>query len=224
MSSRSEFLSENRGALFETVERHFLETTSLPPDCYKSADFLDAEIENIFFRYWLFVGREEKLAEPGDYFVVDLLGESIILVRNRNGGISALQNFCRHRGARLLDGEGSVKTIRCPFHNWGYGLDGCLLGAPDMAQSSNFEKKDNGLLPVRVETWEGFIFINFDAEAAPLLSFLGDLPEKMSGYQLREVQLEALHRGGHGGLSRADRPSRFHRRAGLSEAAFLGRV
>ncbi|QDQ83388.1 aromatic ring-hydroxylating oxygenase subunit alpha [Paraburkholderia megapolitana] len=182
------FLETNQKALFETTESHFLETSSLPPECYKSDEFFQAEIDNIFFKYWLFVGREEKVPTAGDYFVFDLLGESVIVLRNPEGGISAFQNFCRHRGARLLDGEGSVKMIRCPFHNWGYDLDGSLMGAPDMKKSINFAKEKNGLVPIRVETWEGFIFINFDTDAAPLMEFLGDLPDKMHGYQLQKMR------------------------------------
>lgn len=188
MLSSRDLLPQHHDAMLATVQRHFLETSSLPPECYKSQAFFDAEIDRIFFKYWLFVGREEKLAAPGDYFVADLLGESVIVVRDKNGGLGAFQNFCRHRGARLLDGAGSVKAIRCQFHNWGYGLDGCLLGAPDMARSIGFDKHDNGLVPVRVETWDGFVFVNFDSDALPLRSFLGDLPETLNGYQLRDMR------------------------------------
>jgi Rieske 2Fe-2S family protein len=123
---------------------------ALPSSWYRSAEVWAAEKERIFCREWLCAGREEELAaEPGTWRLLDILGESIILVRNREMQLRAFYNTCRHRGSRLcrdpaadtgaprLAGGIRGGRITCPYHQWSYDLDGRLLGAPHMASSSS---------------------------------------------------------------------------------------
>ncbi len=177
-------LLDSQSQIFENVKKYFLEAESLPPACYKDTEFYNAEIKNIFLKSWLFVGREEKLPCSLSYFVIDVLGESVIITKNADGEIKAFHNFCRHRGARLMDGHGVTKQFRCPYHNWGYSHNGDLIGAPDMKKTENFCMKDNGLVKIKIENWAGFLFINFDSDPAPLLEHLGDLPKTLEKYDL----------------------------------------
>ncbi len=184
MNHEKRDLLNSQGELFESVRRHFLEAESLPPDCYKNTDFFDAEITNIFLKSWLFVGREDKLPRPLSYFVIDLLNESVLVTRNADNKIQAFQNFCRHRGVRLMDGRGVTHQFRCPYHSWRYSHNGELIGAPDMKQTANFCKNKNNLLSIKIESWAGFLFINFDKDSTPLLEQLGDLPITLDKYDL----------------------------------------
>jgi len=150
------------------------EAFSLPPDCYRSPEFVNAEIERIFRRSWIGVGRGDRVADPGDYATVDIAGQQIILLRDKDRKLRAFANVCRHRGARLVDGEGNCKGLRCPFHSWFYGLDGRLVSAPHMEQASNFEKSDYGLVSYRAEERLGFAFVCLDPDAPELDAQIGE--------------------------------------------------
>src|SRR3954467_8483154 len=106
---------------------------TLHRDFYFLQEIFDAERERIFYREWFCAGREEELPQPGDYLVLDIAGESVLVVRGREGELAAHYNVCRHRGSRLVsdDGKGSLGgAIRCPYHSWTYNLDGSLRTAP----------------------------------------------------------------------------------------------
>ena len=164
----------------------FLKTTeiavegarTLPGAYFTSTEIFAEERSGIFARRWLCVGREDRLAKPGDYFVQDVLGESIIVLRDQAGTVRAYYNVCRHRGSRLCeDAPGHFDgAIRCPYHAWTYALDGRLLGAPSASDIPDFRAGDYPLHLVAVERWEGFLFINladdpepFDKAWAPLI-------------------------------------------------------
>ena len=146
---------------------------SLPSHYYTSGEIFDREKNLIFAQEWFCAGREEELPEPGNYNVLEVAGESILVVRTAKGELKAHYNVCRHRGARLCatpqDSEWNVKlaggvtlsgTIRCPYHQWTYSLEGELLGAPFLKDAEGFCKEDFSLYPVAVDTWGGFFFLN----------------------------------------------------------------
>ena len=171
--------------LYDAVRRPLGEASHLPAWCYTSEAFYRAEVERIFMRTWNFLGRADQLKKPGDYFTVEMTGIPLIVLRGADGKLSAFVNSCRHRGARLLTGEGSGRrTIACPYHAWVYGMDGSLLAAQGMDGIADFQLGDHGLQPVRLETWDGFVFVNFDAGADSLDEYLGDLPQRMASYDL----------------------------------------
>ena len=122
------------------------EASSLPPICYTSSDIINQEIETIFRGSWIGAGRSDIVKEPGNYICLDFAEQSVILLRDKNGKLRSFANTCRHRGARLLDGKGSCKGIRCPFHSWFYGIDGKLISAPHMNKAQNFDKNKNGAI------------------------------------------------------------------------------
>ena len=170
---------------YDAVRRPLGEASHLPAWCYTSEAFYRAEVERIFMRTWNFLGRADQLEKPGDYFTVEMTGIPLIVLRGAGGKLSAFVNSCRHRGARLLSGEGSGRrTIACPYHAWVYGMDGSLLAAQGMDGIADFHLGDHGLQPVRLETWDGFVFVNFDAGADNLDEYLGDLPQRMASYDL----------------------------------------
>jgi phenylpropionate dioxygenase-like ring-hydroxylating dioxygenase large terminal subunit len=164
-----------------------LEAETLPPWCYTSQRFYDREVERLFKTSWNFIGREDELAKAGDYAAYDLVGEPVLIVRDRVGTLRAFANSCRHRGTRLLDGTGNCRGIVCPYHGWAYGLSGELLGAAGMEETHDFDKRGYGLHPIRLETWDGFVFVNFGADGASLGEYLGDLPEILQSYRLADM-------------------------------------
>ena len=167
--------------------RPFEQARTLPRWCYTSQTFHERELSRIFFKTWLLVGREDEIARPGDYMTVDTMGGPVIVLRDGEGEVRAFANTCRHRGARVLAGAGSCgRAMKCAYHGWVYALDGSLIGAPEMERTPGFEKADYGLSPVRHASWEGFIWITFDAEAPTLTSYFGDLTTRFASYRFRD--------------------------------------
>lgn len=142
---------------------------TLPREYYTSAVIFAREAQQIFAQRWLFVGREEQIPNPGDYFLADPAGESLIIVRGQDGHIRALYNVCRHRGTRMCtDAEGNFRgSIMCPYHAWTYALDGRLTAARNMEGVPDFDKQSYPLNAAALATWEGFIFINLAQDPEP---------------------------------------------------------
>ena len=167
-----------------------LEAT-LPGAYYCDLGVLEREWERIFQRSWICAGREERAAAPGQYFTLAVGQESVLVVRDRDGRLRAFYNVCRHRGARLCPAEeGRLKgAVSCTYHAWTYSLDGRLIGTPHLSGGESFPKEDFSLVPVALETWGGFIFINLAGErAAPLAQHLGEAPERLKRYPLASLK------------------------------------
>jgi glycine betaine catabolism A len=165
---------------------------SLPREAYWDAGFYAREQEAIFWDQWFYVGRAEELAGIGAYRVLDVAGESVILIRGEEGLYGHL-NFCRHRGSRLLCGEGSVRAIRCPYHSWTYALDGRLIASPFVPDEA-VPPESRRLHRVGVEQWQGFLFVHLSPEraetaGADLASQLGAIPERLARYPLAELKV-----------------------------------
>jgi nitrite reductase/ring-hydroxylating ferredoxin subunit len=139
------------------------ESWSLPAWTYRDEHFLALEREKIFRPAWQLVCHVSDIPRPGDYQTFALLGERAVVVRGRDGAIRAFHNICRHRAARLLDGERGHcgGRITCPYHAWSYGLDGKLIGVPFMEEYENFDRADFGLVPIEHDVFAGFIYIRF---------------------------------------------------------------
>ncbi|AWI84444.1 (2Fe-2S)-binding protein [Alloyangia pacifica] len=148
---------------------------AMPVSVYTSEEFLGLEQEHVFGKSWLCAGRVDALKAPGDYLTLEISGEPIVVLRDREGLLRALSNVCRHRMSVLLEGRGNVRTITCPYHAWSYNLDGSLRGAPAMELNGSFCKESTRLPQVRCVDWKGWIMVTLDP----------DLPEP--GDTLREV-------------------------------------
>jgi choline monooxygenase len=172
---------------YRNVRRPAPAAETLPSWCYTSQEFYDREIARIFRTSWNFIGRADEIARPGDYAVFDLVGESIIVLRDAAGRLRAFANTCRHRGTRLLDGTGNCKSIACPYHAWVYALDGRLIASLGMEETQGFDAQNYGLIPVRLDEWAGFLFVNFAADGASLADHLGDLPARFAAYDFADM-------------------------------------
>ena len=169
-------------AHYAGVRRPLRQAESLPPWCYTSRAFFDREIERVFRRHWLLIGHAGRIPDAGSYFTAEPAGAPIIVLRGLDGKIRAFANSCRHRGSRLVSGEGSCRAIACPYHGWSYALDGGLIAAAGMEQAAGFDAAAHGLIRVRLETWADFLFVNLDEGTVGLAGHLGDLPAQLGAH------------------------------------------
>ncbi len=161
---------------------------TLPPACYTDPAFYAFEKEALFNHEWLCVGRESWVAEAGDYFTTQIIGEPIIVARTRKGELTAMSAVCQHRAMLVAEGRGNTRGFVCPYHHWVYGLDGALINAPAMERTCDFDKKKIRLPALKVEVWLGFIFINFDPAAAALAPRLAKVAEALASYDLAAAE------------------------------------
>lgn len=165
---------------------------TLPATYYADPEYFRREMERFYFGSWVCVGRDEQLAKPGDYLLVDLLGESVILTKDESGKVQAHYNLCRHRGTRLCDkksGHFKGGKITCPYHAWTYGLDGKLLGAAHMDETPNFAKDQFPLKSVAADVWDGHVFLNFSEKPELLKTQLAGVWEKFRPWRMEELKL-----------------------------------
>jgi glycine betaine catabolism A len=181
---------------------------SLPSSYYLAEEIFAQEKERIFCREWFCAAREDQVATAGDFVVLDIAGESVLVVRTKEGDVKAHYNVCRHRGARLVAAPGEptdadiklsggvlgTSGIRCSYHLWTYGLDGRLLSAPHVKENKSFCKADFSLHPVGVELWGGFIFLNLSPEHAAceshtLRTQFADAIERTARYPLADLRV-----------------------------------
>jgi Rieske 2Fe-2S family protein len=166
-----------------SVRRPFLGARLLPGRAYQDAAIYEWERKNVFAVDWVIVGRASEAADPGTYFVTELDGESIIVVRARDGDLRAFYNVCRHRGTAVVEEPcGKAVRFQCPYHAWIYDLDGTLVRAKHTEDLEDFSLADYGLAPIRLETWQGFVFLNLNPRANSLADQLGDLLDHVARF------------------------------------------
>src|SRR4029078_57416 len=160
----------------------------VPAAGYTSRAVFDLEVKKIFRKDWICVGHVSQVPHVGDYFTIDMFGESLVIVRGTDR-ISVLSRLCLHRWAEVVRGVGNTKSFLCPFHNWAYALDGRLINAPFMDKAKNFEPKNCRLPEVKSEIVEdlGFIFVTFADEIDSICERLADLSERLANYRVNEL-------------------------------------
>jgi len=167
---------------------------------YTDPAILPLEKERIFRRTWQLVGTvnqpcgeangaKRTIADPGAYFTVDVIGEPVVIVRDQTGTLRAFSNVCRHRAGPIAQGAGCRNVFQCAYHGWTYTLDGRLIGTPEVDGEGFFDRFTMGMVPLRCETWEQFIFVNFDHQAPPLSAFLGNIPQLTAAFPFAGIQL-----------------------------------
>ncbi|RDI75798.1 Ring hydroxylating alpha subunit (catalytic domain) [Gaiella occulta] len=151
-------------------------TRTIPWDWYADPAVLRLEQERIFRMSWQYAGHTGDVPEPGSFAVTRAGHIPIVLVRDGAGELRGFVNVCRHRGHLLCEGAGRRETLQCPYHAWTYDLDGSLRAAPRCDDEPGLDRAALGLVPVQVDTWGPFVFVNPDPAAAPLAEHLGELP------------------------------------------------
>ena len=162
--------------------------SSIPPIYYTSNDILRTEIDLVFRNSWVGVGRSDIVSSPGDYITLDIAGQNIILLRDEKCNLRAFANTCRHRNARIINGKGTCKGLRCPFHSWFYNLEGQLISTPNMETITNFKKEEYNLIEYKAEERLGFAFISFNNNVTKLDTHLGNFEEIHSCWPLEKLK------------------------------------
>ncbi len=170
--------------LLKAARLPFDQARAMPAGVYTSPEFLALELESIFSKDWVCVGRSSTLPTSGDYMTYELAGQSVIVLRDRDWNLRAFANVCRHRMSTLLEGSGHQSAIVCPYHGWTYALDGRLRGAPFMSQNTAFCKDDYALASIRCEEWLGWIYITLDKDRPGVAAGLAPLEAMISQYQM----------------------------------------
>jgi choline monooxygenase len=164
------------------------EASTIPAPWYVDARIAELERQTVFSRSWEVMGRTAQVAHPGQFVTAEIAGEPLVAVRGNDGVLRAFYNVCRHHAAAVVTEPcGHAAILHCPYHGWNYGLDGSLKGMPEFEGVRNFDRKDNGLVPVRVDTWEQFVFVNLDPNAEPLSEFLGALIKRVAPLGLSKL-------------------------------------
>ncbi len=157
------------------------DASTIPAAWYVDPRIAELESQTVFSKTWQMVGRIEQVERPGQFVTASRAGEPIVVVRGHDGVLRGFYNVCRHHAAAVVTEPcGQASILHCPYHGWNYGLDGSLKGMPEFDGVRNFERQQNGLIPVKAEIWEKFVFVNLDPQAEPLQQFLGGLVKRVA--------------------------------------------
>ena len=174
MQHRSITLDESILEEIRKTRRSLGTARHLPGFLYTAPEIFDYEVDAIFMKEWLCVGRVEEFENEGDYRAIRIAGEPLLICRDGAGRLNAFSNVCQHRGVEVTTGEGNLKSFRCPYHAWVYDLEGKLLGAPHTKEVENFDFSTCALPRVNLDTWGGYIFVNFDPDCRSLADCLDE--------------------------------------------------
>jgi len=193
--------------MVEAAARPLSRATTLPAQAYTSEDCFAWEVQHLFRAGWQCLAHVSQIPEAGDFLNLDLLGEPLIVVRGKDGGIRVLSRVCPHRSMDIMpegfgydghtlaeargngSGCGKTRLFLCPYHAWTFEIDGGLKACPEMHQAEDFCRDDYSLKSFRCEVWQGFIFVNLDGAAPPLAEGLGEMATDVSAFRLAELKL-----------------------------------
>jgi phenylpropionate dioxygenase-like ring-hydroxylating dioxygenase large terminal subunit len=164
----------------------------VPAAHYTSKTFLDLEKDRLWPKVWQTACREQELPKVGSFVTYDIMDESIVIVRTSETELRAYFNVCQHRGRRLTDGCGQISQFHCRFHGWQYDLDGKvsrILDRKDWAGCPDFKDQDLSLVPVKVDTWGGWVFVNMDPDAEPLAAYLDPMPKFIDPFEIEAMRV-----------------------------------
>lgn len=165
-----------------------------PKDAYLSPEFARLEREHLWTKVWQIACRVEELPKPGSYVTFDVANESVLVVRSADGQIRAFHNVCSHRGRRLVDATaGIARNFVCGFHAWTYATDGSCTRVVDQDDwSGKLAACDVDLKRLKVDTWGGFVFVNMDQDAEPLIDFLGEVDKVLGPYEFENMRYRGM--------------------------------
>ena len=168
---------------------------------YTDPSLLKAELDGLFGTMWFYAGRSEEAQRAGQYFVRELNRHNIVVTRNATGEIRAFHNVCRHRGSAILSAPVKGQpTLRCPYHNWAYGLDGSLRATPfwdgnKVADPKSMDRASRGLVPIRSGVWMDVVFVNVSGDAPPLESAMAPFAKLSAPYAMERFRLAHYQAG-----------------------------
>jgi len=171
------------------IDQAIFRAWTLPADLYFNPEVYAAENQTLFARTWQVIGHRDQVKNAGDYFTAELIGEPLVVVRGIDGKLRAFYNVCRHRAGPAAEGCGSRKLFRCGYHGWTYDLDGSLIRATEIEGVEGFQAADFALVPVRVEEWFNFVFVNLDRDALTLHESLGGLRAQLQKFPFASMKL-----------------------------------
>lgn len=161
----------------------------LPGWIYGNDRFFKEEQDKLLRPSWQIVCHLNDMPGPGDFHTLDFLGESIVVVRARDGGVRSFTNVCRHRGARLVDGpSGHCGRFVCPYHAWTYDLEGRLIGVPFRNEYPALEMDKQGLVKVEVEVWRGFVFVRLEGDGPSVAEMMAPYDHEVAPYRFEDLQ------------------------------------
>jgi glycine betaine catabolism A len=172
------------------IRQPYRAASLLPGRAYHDPAIHEFERKEWFRRDWIVVGREEDAPSAGTYFTAEVDDEPLLIARGRDGELRAFFNVCRHRGTAVVEEAcGSAVRFQCPYHAWIYDLEGKLVRAKHTEDLEDFSFDRFGLVSVRMETWQGFVFVNLSPEAPPLIEWLGDLPPHLARFDFSHLRV-----------------------------------
>ncbi|RMH73936.1 MAG: aromatic ring-hydroxylating dioxygenase subunit alpha [Gemmatimonadetes bacterium] len=161
------------------------ESETIPSSWYTHPALHTLDQEWIFARTWQGIGHVNKIPKPGDYLLADVAGNSILVMRDKADQLRAFFNVCRHRGGPLATADGHCEhVLKCHYHGWVYKFDGQLRGVPEFNFVKLFDKQDYGLIPIRLDVWEGVIFVHLADDPPPLKDILTGITERIAPIRL----------------------------------------
>lgn len=161
---------------------------SLEQTFYLDPTLFQLDMERVYLRQWLFAGHLSRIPNPGDYFLYNIAGESIIVIRQPDWSVRALFNVCRHRGSQLcLEQTGNTKKLVCPYHAWVYETNGTLIAARHMPE--DFDKSSYGLHTAHVQVVEGLIFVCLAQDAPSFEQIADDVTAFFAPHRLTETKI-----------------------------------
>ncbi len=170
-----------------------LDDLSLPGWVYHDPDYFQVEMARVIRPAWQIVCHRSDLSGPGDWRTLEILGESILVIRGADDRVRAFANVCRHRGSRLVDGEaGCAKRLTCPYHAWTYAADGRLIGVPDREDYPGLDPAGLGLIPVELEEWRGFLFVRLESGGPSVAAMMAPYDSEVAPHRFED--LEAIGR------------------------------
>ena len=191
----------------ETAALPLERATTLPAETYTSDAFFAWETKNILHKDWICLAHLSQLPNAGDFITVDLMGEPLIVVHGKDGGIRTLSRVCPHRAMDIIppgfavpgqniadaraehDCAGHTRLFMCPYHAWTFELDGKLKGAPEMHLAECFDRAETGLKSFRTEVWNAFIFVNLSGTAEPLASLYAEMSDDLTAWNPHELEV-----------------------------------
>ena len=164
------------------------EASTIPAPWYVDQRIAELESLTVFSHAWQVLGRADQVQKSGQFVTATVADEPVFAVRGADSQLRAFYNVCRHHAAKVVTEPcGSAAILHCPYHGWNYGLDGSLKGMPEFDGVKNFDRQENGLVRIKVEIWESFVFVNLDLNAEPLTTFLGGLVKRCQPLELAKL-------------------------------------